>query len=121
MKGIVILSHAKEIAVGIARLLDEVAKDVPITMSGGLEDGSIGTSFDLIKSAIESNPATELYAFYDLGSAKINCEMVMEVVNKQVTILDVPLIEGSYITAALLQTGVEDDVIQANLAPLQVK
>ena len=121
MKGIVILSHASEIAVGVVRLLQEVAKDVPMTYAGGLEDGSIGTSFDLIKDALESNPANELYAFYDLGSAKLNCEMVLEVIEKQVMILDVPLIEGAYITAALLQTGVDDDVIQANLAPLHVK
>lgn len=121
MRGILILSHANEIVTGLQRLLAEVAKDVPITKAGGLEDGSIGTSYDSIVQAIESNPADELYAFYDLGSAKLNVEMAMESTEKQITIYDVPLIEGSYIAAALLQTGVDDKIIQSNLAPLVIK
>lgn len=121
MRGILLLSHSNEIVSGLQKLLAEVASDVPITFAGGTEEGSIGTSFDAIVAAIEANPAEVLYAFYDLGSAKLNLEMAIETSQKQITIYEVPLIEGSYIAAALLQTGVEDDIIQANLAPLVIK
>lgn len=47
--------------------------------------------------------------------------MAIETSRKNVTIYEVPLIEGSYIAAALLQIGVEDEIIQANLAPLIIK
>jgi dihydroxyacetone kinase phosphotransfer subunit len=121
VKGIVIISHANEIVVGLAKLLHEVAHDVPITMAGGMDDGSIGTTFDAIQQAMDTNPADEIYAFYDLGSAKLNMEMVMELSSKTITLFDVPLIEGAYVAAALLQTGVDEAVILENLAPLQIK
>jgi len=121
MRGIVILSHANEIAQGVKRLIEEVAKDVPMTIAGGLDDNAIGTSFDDIQAAIASNPADELFAFYDLGSAKLNLEMVMEQSNKTIHVLDVALVEGAYIAAALLQTDVDNEVILENLAPLTIK
>ncbi len=43
-RGVVLVSHTKEIPEGLKRLIGEVAKDVPITTAGGLEDGGIGTS-----------------------------------------------------------------------------
>jgi dihydroxyacetone kinase phosphotransfer subunit len=121
VRGIVIISHALDIAKGVKALIEEVAKDVPITIAGGLDGGLIGTSFDDIKHAIDSNAADTLFAFYDLGSAKLNLEMVIEVSTKTVQIFDVALVEGAYIAAALLQTDVEDEVIVQNLAPLQIK
>ncbi len=121
MRGIVIISHAKEIAVGVKALIEEVAKDVPITLAGGLDGGLIGTSFDDIQQAIESNEADELFVFYDLGSAKLNVDMVIELSQKTITVCDVALVEGAYIAAALLQTDVDNDVIFANLEPLNIK
>jgi phosphoenolpyruvate---glycerone phosphotransferase subunit DhaM len=121
VRGILLISHSADIVNGLYHLLYEVAKDVPMTMAGGLDDGKIGTTFDEISNAIESNEADEIYAFYDLGSAKLNLEMAIEASTKKVTIYDVALIEGSYIAAALLQTGVDDETIKANLAPLTIK
>jgi dihydroxyacetone kinase, phosphotransfer subunit len=121
VRGIVIISHANNIAIGVKALIEEVAKDVPITTAGGLEGGLIGTSFEDIQQAIEANTADEVFAFYDLGSAKLNLEMVIELSQKKITVFDVALVEGAYIAAALLQTGVDNDVIFDNLAPLQIK
>ncbi len=45
--GILLVSHVKEVAEGLTRLLDQVAGDVTIKTAGGTEDGGIGTSFDL--------------------------------------------------------------------------
>ena len=58
-RGVVLVSHTKEIPEGLKRLIGEVAKDVPITTAGGLEDGGIGTSMERISQAIEENTADE--------------------------------------------------------------
>ncbi len=53
----------KNLAQGIIDLVSEVAKDIPITYCGGLEDGSIGTSFEIVQERVEANPADTLLAF----------------------------------------------------------
>ena len=42
---------------GVARLINEVAKDVPVTTAGGTEDNGVGTSFEKILTAFEENKA----------------------------------------------------------------
>lgn len=98
--GIVLVSHVKEIGEGIQRLIQEVAKDVPITVAAGTEEGEIGTSFDQILAAVDQNLADDLFAFYDLGSAKMNLEMVREMTPKKLEICDTAFIESAYTTAA---------------------
>ena len=44
--GIVIVSHSADIAKGLVSLIREVAPDIPLTATGGLEDGGLGSSFD---------------------------------------------------------------------------
>lgn len=64
-RGVLLVSHTKEIPEGLKRLIGEVAKNVPVTTAGGLEDGGIGTSMERISQAIEENTADQLLAFYD--------------------------------------------------------
>lgn len=81
--GIVIVSHVPEVAQGIPKLLEQVAKNVSITFAGGTDDNEIGTSANKIMEAFESNEAKKLLAFYDLGSAKMNLELAMEMSEKR--------------------------------------
>ena len=118
--GIVIVSHSANIAQGIYDLIQEVAKDVSITYVGGTEEGGIGTSFETASQAMESNSAESLLAFYDLGSAKMNLEMAIEFTTKEVEVFDVPVVEGTYTAAALLQAGVELDTVKAQLAEMKL-
>lgn len=118
--GMVVVSHSKYIAQGVVDLISEVAKDVPITYVGGTEDGGIGTSFDRVQSVVESNPADTLLAFFDLGSAKMNLEMVADFTDKEILIQSVPVVEGSYTAAALLQAGVDVAGVQAQLKELEI-
>lgn len=118
--GIIIISHVYEIAKGIDRLLQEVAGDVNIEAIGGISESEIGTSFESILEAINKHPATNVLAFYDLGSAKMNLEMVKEFSDKSIIIYDVPIVEGSYTAAALLQAGVTQDVIELQLKELHL-
>lgn len=119
--GVVVVSHVPEIAAGVVKLMKEVAKDVAITFAGGTDNNEIGTSFDKIQLAFDENKADKIMAFYDLGSAKMNLEMVMELTDKEVHLYDVALIEGSYTAAALIQAGADFSAIEEQLAPLKIK
>ena len=86
--GVVVVSHVPQIAEGVVRLMREVAKDVSITFAGGTDENEVGTSFEKIQTAFDANEAEVLLAFYDLGSAKMNLEMVMEMTDKEVHLFD---------------------------------
>ncbi|WP_429951420.1 dihydroxyacetone kinase, phosphotransfer subunit [Enterococcus sp. AZ170] len=119
--GVVIVSHVKEIGEGVDRLIQEVAKDVPITVAAGLDQGEVGTSFEKIMDAFEKNPAPTLFAFYDLGSAKMNLEMAIDMTEKEVLLFDTALVESAYTAAALLQVNTPIEAIKEQLAPLKIK
>jgi PTS hybrid protein len=119
--GIVIVSHIEELAEGVVRLLKEAARDVSITCAGGTDEGEVGTSFDKISTAISENSADEIFAFYDLGSAKMNLEMAMEMTEKQVHLMDTALVEGAYTAAALIQADAPLEAIMDQLKPLKIK
>lgn len=119
--GIVMVSHVSDVVNGVARLINEVAKDVPVTTAGGTEDNGVGTSFEKILTAFEENKADKILAFYDLGSAKMNLEMAMEMTDKEVTLYDTALLESSYTAAALIQAGADIATIEKQLAPLKIK
>lgn len=113
--GIVIVSHIPEIAAGLATLLKEAAKDVSITYAGGTDDGEVGTSFDKMNAAIAENEADDLFAFYDLGSAKMNLEMAMEMSDKYIRLMDTAFVESAYTAAALIQADAELEEILKQL------
>lgn len=56
-------------------------------------------------NAIEENEADNLLTFFDLGSARMNLDLVSEMTDKELTIFNVPLIEGAYTASALLEAG----------------
>ena len=117
--GIVIVSHSADIAKGLVSLIREVAPDIPLTATGGLEDGGLGSSFDHV--AVDSQPANRLLAFYDLGSARMNLEMLEEFSDKEILIQQVPLIEGAYAAAALLQAGASEVEILSQINELTIQ
>lgn len=118
--GIIVVSHSKNIAQGVVDLISEVAKDVSITYVGGTEDGEIATSFDQVQQIVEQNDKKTLLAFFDLGSAKMNLELVADFSEKNIIINSVPVVEGAYTAAALLQAGADLDSIQSQLAELTI-
>ncbi|MBF7109195.1 dihydroxyacetone kinase phosphoryl donor subunit DhaM [Pediococcus pentosaceus] len=119
--GVVIVSHVSEISQGVKRLIEQVAKDVPVTIAGGLENGDVGTDMQRIIQAFEDNSATKLLAFYDLGSAKMNLEMAIEMTDKEVKLYDTALVESAYTAAALLQVETKIEDVEAQLKDLKVK
>lgn len=119
--GVVIVSHVSEIAQGVKRLIEQVAKDVPVTIAGGLENGDVGTDMQRIIQAFEDNSATKLLAFYDLGSAKMNLEMAIEMTDKEVKLYDTALVESAYTAAALLQVETKIEDVEVQLKDLKVE
>ncbi|CAW98576.1 TPA: PTS-dependent dihydroxyacetone kinase phosphotransferase subunit DhaM [Streptococcus equi subsp. zooepidemicus] len=118
--GIIIVSHSKQIAQGVVDLVSEVAVDVAITYVGGTADGGIGTSFDQVQAIVEANPKDDLLAFFDLGSARMNLEMVADFSDKTITINVVPIVEGAYTAAALIQAGADKAAILSQLQELAI-
>ncbi len=119
--GITLVSHVPEITKGLNQLLKQAAKDVPITIAGGTNDQDIGTSMDKILQAFSDNQASEILAFYDLGSAKMNLELAQEMTSKKIHVYDVSFIEGAYTAAALVEAGVDLYEIEQQLEPLKIK
>lgn len=119
--GITLVSHVSEMAEGLPKLLSQVAGDVSITTAGGTNDGDIGTSMEKIMNAFDENKADEILAFYDLGSAKMNLEMAMEMSDKKVHLYDTAFVEGAYTAASLIQAGVSLEDIEKQLKPLVIK
>lgn len=119
--GLLIVSHVKEIGDGLAKLIKEVAQDVPVTIAAGLENGGVGTSYDKINEAVEQNSADTIFAFYDIGSAKMNLEMAIDFSDKEILLFDTALMEGAYTAAALLQVDTSVEAVKEQLAPLKIK
>lgn len=120
-KGVVLVSHTAEIPAGLKKLIAQVAADVPVTTAGGTDDDRIGTSAGKIAQAIAKNPADEIWAFYDLGSAKMNLQLAQSMTQKKVTIFDTAFVEGAYTACALLAVNTDPKEITAQLAPLKIK
>lgn len=119
--GILLVSHVAEIAEGLARLLKQAAEDITVKAVGGSEDGGIGTSFDKVMAALNEMSEPNILGFYDLGSAKMNLELISEMTDKNLVICDAAFVEGAYLTAALLQADTSYEKICEQLQELYVK
>ncbi|HBI3624330.1 TPA: PTS-dependent dihydroxyacetone kinase phosphotransferase subunit DhaM [Staphylococcus aureus] len=106
MPKIILVSHSKEIASGTKSLLKQMAGDVDIIPIGGLPDGSIGTSFDIIQEVL-TKLEDDALCFYDIGSSEMNVDMAIEMYdgNHRVLKVDAPIVEASFIAAVKLSIG----------------
>jgi len=119
--GIVLVSHSESLAIGLKQLLDEVAHDVVITTAGSTFDGRIGTSYEKVQEAVDNNPFSELLIFYDLGSAKMNIDVVLETTTKHLHVMNCAMVEGAYVAAAMLGGEQSLEAVLNELKPLMIK
>lgn len=114
--GIVLVSHSDKVVAGIKEIIREAIPHIPLEIAGGSDEGEIGTSIEKISRAIDQayNPKGVLL-FYDLGSAKMNAELVIEMSEKKnIKIVEAPLLEGSYVGAVESNMGKTlEEVIQS--------
>ena len=107
MVGLVIVSHSQKLAEGVVELARAMADEVRIAAAGGLEDGTLGTSYQRIHDAIEEVYSEDGVAvLMDMGSAVMTAEMVLEDLDKDnVVLVDCPLVEGAVLAAVESATG----------------
>lgn len=105
--GIVLVSHSHKIVEGLLEVIRQVIQDVPIEIAGGTNENEIGTSIEKILSAIHKvNFNRGVLVFYDLGSAKMNAEVALEMLDSiSIKIVDAPLVEGAYVAAVEANMG----------------
>ncbi|MFS8936142.1 dihydroxyacetone kinase phosphoryl donor subunit DhaM [Corynebacterium sp. c25Ua_89] len=122
--GLVLVSHSAKLAEGLADLAGQMAADVRIAAAGGLESGEIGTSYDLIESAINDllGEGLAVVVLTDLGSATMTVESVLEFLDDEpVKFVDAPLVEAAIAAATAAQQGDDlDEVATAAARAIEV-
>ena len=121
MVGIVIVSHSLKLAEGVADATKIMADGCPVAAAGGADDGGYGTSYEKIRSAVESvYSADGTVVLVDMGSAVMTAEMVLEDLGyDNVQLLDCPIAEGAI--AASLSSLCGDDLETVKEQALSVK
>ncbi|WP_368920073.1 dihydroxyacetone kinase phosphoryl donor subunit DhaM [Corynebacterium striatum] len=112
--GLVLVSHSAKLAEGLAELAGQMAADVRIAAAGGLESGEIGTSYDLIETAINNllGEGLAVVVLTDLGSATMTVESVLEFLEDEpVKFVDAPLVEAAIAAATAAQQGDDLDAV----------
>lgn len=108
---LVLVSHSRLIAEGLAELAGQMAPDVTLLPAGGMPDGGLGTSYEAIEAAVEQATAGDRAAVLltDLGSAVMTTESVLEMLDdavaQRVRLADAPLVEGAVAAAVAAQGG----------------
>ncbi len=99
MIGMLIVSHSRKIAEGVLELAEQMGQQqVPLRAAGGMSDGALGTSAEVIHAAaleLAGMPIDGLLVLLDLGSAVLSTEMALEGFAKPFVISDAPLVEGA--------------------------
>ncbi|KGM11973.1 PTS sugar transporter subunit IIA [Cellulomonas carbonis T26] len=127
---LVLVSHSRAAAEGVAEIAAQMAPDVAIVAAGGMPEG-IGTSFERVLDAIEEGAAAAqegsgadgggVAVLTDLGSAVLTTESVLEAVDEDVAarvrLVDGPFLEGAVAAAVRAQQGGDlDEVVTAGEA-----
>ena len=107
MFSIIVVSHSKKLAEGVAEVAKMMERDVTIVAAGGTDDGTLGTSYEKIAAAIEDAYADDGVAlFMDMGSAVMTAEMVVESMpDRRLKLIDAPLVEGVVLAAVESAAG----------------
>lgn len=106
--GIVVVSHSRKLAEGVAELAGQMAPQVAILASGGDGNGGLGTDYNDVSSAmISADSGAGVVVLYDLGSAKMVAEMAKEEADDdgRTLVVDAPLVEGAVAAAVAAEGG----------------
>lgn len=123
MVGTVLVSHSPALAEALADYVKMMAPMAPVACAGGLEDGSFGTSYEAIETAIDTvDSADGVVVIVDMGSAALTAKMVLEDRDDaRVRLADCPFVEGAVEATVRAQAGAGLDDIVAALAEVAAK
>jgi len=106
--GLVVVSHSAKLAEGVVEVAAQMAPDVTVVAAGGTADGGIGTDFDAVDAAVDrAEGGAGVVVLYDLGSARMVAELVLESLADpdSALLVDAPLVEGTVAAAVAAQGG----------------
>ncbi|MGW4112913.1 dihydroxyacetone kinase phosphoryl donor subunit DhaM [Actinosynnema sp. NPDC004786] len=106
MIGLVVVSHSRRLAEGVAELAGQMAPSVAIVPTGGDGSGGLGTDYMAVGEAIaRADSGAGVVVLFDLGSAKMVADMAAEEAEGSVLVVDAPLVEGAVAAAVRAQGG----------------
>ena len=111
MIAFVLVSHSREVAVGVREMaLQMTGGVVPVIACGGMSDGGLGTDACAIADAIRSVAHNEgVLVLCDLGSAILSAEQALDFLEENeksgVRIADAPFLEGAVLGAIQASAG----------------
>ncbi|MFE9745431.1 dihydroxyacetone kinase phosphoryl donor subunit DhaM [Saccharothrix saharensis] len=106
MIGLVVVSHSRRLAEGVAEVAGQMAPSVRIVPSGGDGSGGLGTDYVAVGEAItQADSGSGVVILFDLGSAKMVADMAAEEAEGSVVVVDAPLVEGAVAAAVRAQGG----------------
>ncbi|MFI0357694.1 PTS-dependent dihydroxyacetone kinase phosphotransferase subunit DhaM [Actinomadura sp. 9N407] len=111
MIGLVLVSHSKTLAEGVAELARTmgVGKAV-VEPAGGDADGGLGTSIEVVEDALERARAVGgegIVLLADIGSSVLTAKLVIDEAVGDVVLADAPLVEGAVAAASMAATGAD--------------
>lgn len=116
--GVVLVSHSARLADGLAELVRELGGDqVPVIAAGGMDDGSLGTSYGRIEQAVrEADQGVGVLLLGDLGSALLTVKTLLdEGVGEEAraVLADAPFVEGAVAAVVTASAGGDLDAVRA--------
>lgn len=115
--GIVLVSHSRALAEGLAELAGQMAgPEVHIIAAGGGPAGELGTDEDRVRSAVRhADRGSGAVVLADLGSSVLTTRHVLEGrANGGVRLVDAPFVEGALAAAVAASAGSPiDSVVEA--------
>ncbi|SEG82696.1 PTS hybrid protein [Nonomuraea solani] len=114
MVGLVLVSHSAGLAAEAVALTRGIAgTEAPMAAAGGMEDGTLGTSVDVIERAMRSvDQGDGVVLIPDLGSSVLTARLLAE--DGRVVVADVPFVEGAIAGAVAAGAGLPlPDVLAA--------
>ena len=116
--GVVLVSHSKKLAEGLVELVRELGGDqVPIIAAGGMDDGSLGTSYGRIEQAVqEADQGAGVLLLGDLGSSLLTIKTLLgEGVGEKAraVLADAPFVEGAVAAVVTASAGGDLEAVRA--------
>jgi dihydroxyacetone kinase phosphotransfer subunit len=109
--GLVLVSHSDKLVEGLRDLVAQMESSVPLAIAGGTDDGELGTSLELVTTAIDEADVSGdgVVILFDLGSAEMTAESALEFADEEqrerCLVVDAPLVEGAIAAASAAAGG----------------
>ncbi|WP_277816933.1 PTS-dependent dihydroxyacetone kinase phosphotransferase subunit DhaM [Streptomyces caatingaensis] len=104
--GVVLVSHSRELAeaaAALARALYGAGGPAPVVPAGGLPEGGVGTSPELVRRAVEeADEGAGVVLVCDMGSAVLTARTLT---GETVRIADTPFVEGAVAAVVTASAG----------------